>query len=147
VSAGISDLLGKLFYCTAPSKPVLTPYTVLKTTESSFTNFIRDEFTTLVEVDDRIFSTAIDLNYTFAPIDIQSPTDQKKLDFVVPIQKGEKGYEGSVWDDGVPERARLATLNIFATDDSASVQVRLFFLGCYIFPLFCFIDPSFFLNF
>ena len=49
------------------------------------------------------------------------------LDFIVPIQKGEKEYEGSVWDDGVPERARLATLDIFATDDSASVQVRLFF--------------------
>jgi len=108
VSAGISDLL------------------VLKTTESSFTNFIRDEFTTLVEVDDRIFSTSIDLNYTFAPIRIQSPTDQKKLDFVVPIQKGEEGYEGSVWDDQIPERARLATLDIFANDDSASVQATLY---------------------
>ena len=100
---------------------------MLKTTESSFTNFIRDEFTTLVEVDDRIFSTSIDLNYTFAPIHIQSPTDQKKLDFVVPIQKGEEGYEGSVWDDQIPERARLGTFDIFANDDSASVQVQLFF--------------------
>lgn len=97
---------------------------VLKSTGSSFTNFIRDEFTTLIEVDDRIFSTSIDLNYTFAPIQIQSPTDGKKLDFVAPIQKGEKGYEGSVWDDEIPERARIATLDVFATDESASVQVR-----------------------
>jgi len=108
VSAGISDLL------------------VLKSTGSAFTNFIRDEFTTLVEVDDRIFSTSIDLNYTFAPIQIQSPIDEKKLDFIVPIQKGEKGYEGSVWDDEIPERARSSTLDIFATDDSASVQATLY---------------------
>ena len=132
MSSGISDLLGKqhllhfsVQFYTQPKKPS----TVLKTTESSFTNFIRDEFTTLVEVDDRIFSTSIDLNYTFAPIYIQFPTDEKKLDFILPIQKGEKGYEGSVWDDEVPERARLATLDIFATDDSASVQVRLFFFS------------------
>jgi len=46
------------------------------------------------------------------------------LDFVVPVQKGEKGYEGSVWDEDVFGRARVATLDIFATDDSASVQVR-----------------------
>ena len=138
MSSGFSDLLGKFYllshlhpilYSTKKKPPICT---VLKTTESSFTNFIRDEFTTLVEVDDRIFSTSIDLNYTFAPIHIQFPTDEKKLDFIVPIQKGEKGYEGSVWDDEIPERARLATLDIFATDDSASVQVRLFFFfGCY----------------
>jgi len=108
VNSGISDLL------------------VLKTTESSFTNFIRDEFTTLIEVDDRIFSTSIDLNYTFVPIHIPFPSDEKKLDFVIPIQKGEEGYEGSVWDDEVPERARLATLEIFASDDSASVQATLY---------------------
>lgn len=100
---------------------------VLKTTESSFTNFIRDEFTTLGEVEDRIFSTSIDLNYTFAPIHVLFPTDEKKLDFIIPLQKGEKGYEGSVWDDEVSGRARLATLEIFATDNSASVQVQLFF--------------------
>jgi len=104
---------------------------VLKSTGSSFTNFIRDEFTTLIDVDDRVFSTSIDLSYTFAPIQIQSPSDEKKLDFVVPIQKGEKGYEGSVWDDEIPGRVRTATLDIFATDESASVQVPIiFFLGC-----------------
>ena len=83
-----------------------------------------------MEVDDRIFSTSIDLNYTFAPIHIPFPTDEKKMNFVIPVQRGEEGYEGSVWDENVPERARLATLEIFASDDSASVQVRIiiFFL-------------------
>ena len=132
MSSGISDLLGKKPSTSLLPHPIFYAQTrkffaVLKTTESSFTNFIRDEFTTLVEVDDRIFSTSIDLNYTFAPIHIQFPSDEKKLDFIIPIQKGEKGYEGSVWDDEVPERARLATLEIFATDDSASVQVWLIF--------------------
>ena len=132
MSAGISDLLGKHILLLHPN--LYSIYTVLKTTESSFTNFIRDEFTTLVEVDDQVFSTSIDLNYTFAPIHIQSPTDEKIFDFVLPTQKGEKGYEGSVWDDEVLERARLATLDIFATYDSASVQIRLFFgrYNCFI---------------
>ena len=53
---------------------------------------------------------------------------------MIPVQRGEEGYEGSVWDENVPGRARLATLEIFATDNSASVQVRLFlFLNVIIF--------------
>ncbi|KAG6879121.1 hypothetical protein C0992_005008 [Termitomyces sp. T32_za158] len=102
VSAGITDLL------------------VLKSTGSSFTSFIRDEYTTLAEVDDRIFSTAVDLQYTFAPIDLVAPKDEKKLDFKL----GEFA-QGSVWDAiGVAQRARGITLEVFAEDDSASVQVR-----------------------
>ncbi|KAF9064990.1 uricase [Rhodocollybia butyracea] len=58
VSAGLSDLL------------------VLKSTGSSFTSFIRDEYTLLKEVDDRIFSTSIDLTYTFASISIPPPKDE-----------------------------------------------------------------------
>lgn len=96
----------------------------MKSTGSAFEHFIRDEYTTLVEVDDRIFSTSVDLTYEFAPIKISAPTDERKLEFVVPIQKGEDGYIGSVWDDKVPIRARTATLETFALDDSASVQVR-----------------------
>jgi hypothetical protein len=84
----------------------------------------RSEYTTLVEVNDRIFSTSVDLTYEFAPIKISTPADEKKLEFVIPIQKGEEGYIGSVWDDEVPIRARTATLETFALDDSASVQVR-----------------------
>ena len=82
-------------------------------------------------MDDRIFSTSIDLSYTFFNISISAPTDEKKLEFIVPLQKGQVGYQGSVWDEDVPSRARAATLETFAVDESASVQVhflRLFVL-------------------
>ncbi|TFK34274.1 hypothetical protein BDQ12DRAFT_763714 [Crucibulum laeve] len=108
VSSGISDLL------------------VLKSTGSAFTSFVRDEYTTLVEVDDRILSTSVDLTYKFAPLQIEPPKDEKKLDFVVPVKKGQEGYEGSVWDEEVPSRARKATLETFAVDESASVQATLY---------------------
>lgn len=98
-------------------------YQVLKSTGSAFENFYRDEYTTLAEVNDRIFSTSVDLSYTFSDIQLAAPTDEKKLNFVIPLQKGEVGYEGSVWDEKVPARARAATLETFAVDESASVQV------------------------
>jgi hypothetical protein len=47
---------------------------VLKSTGSAFENFVRDEYTTLAEVDDRIFSTAIDLSYTFGEVVVPGPT-------------------------------------------------------------------------
>ncbi|KII84316.1 hypothetical protein PLICRDRAFT_95300 [Plicaturopsis crispa FD-325 SS-3] len=104
VSAGISDLL------------------VLKTTESSFENFVRDEYTTLVEVDDRIFSTSVDLSYTFSRVSIPTPSDAKKLEFAVPEVQA-----GGVWDgDAVARRARAVTLEVFAGDNSASVQATLY---------------------
>ncbi|XP_006458895.1 hypothetical protein AGABI2DRAFT_65743 [Agaricus bisporus var. bisporus H97] len=112
VSAGISDLL------------------VLKSTGSSFTDFIQDEFTTLIPVNDRIFSTSIDLIYTFQDISIPLPKDEtKKVEFEVVVREGEEGYKGSVWDEGVFERARKATVEVFAKDESASVQATLFKMG------------------
>ncbi|KAF9231346.1 hypothetical protein BU15DRAFT_56253 [Melanogaster broomeanus] len=107
VSAGISDLL------------------VLKSTGSAFEGFIRDEYTTLVEVPERILSTSVDLTYTFSPVSIPIPTDPKVLDFSVPKNLEAEGT-GSVWDAvGVAERARTTTLDMFA-DESASVQASLF---------------------
>lgn len=41
------------------------------------------------------------------------------------VREGEEGYKGSVWDEGVFERARKATVEVFAKDESASVQVSL----------------------
>lgn len=122
VSAGISDLLGT-FCFVFPSIPKFILLSVLKSTGSGFTDFIQDEFTTLVPVDDRIFSTSIDLMYTFADISIVAPKDGKKLVFEVPVKEGEEGYVGSVWDESVFERARKATVEVFAMDESASVQV------------------------
>lgn len=103
VSAGLSDLL------------------VLKSSGSSFSDFIRDEYTTLVEVDDRVLSTSVELDYVFAPVNIVSPTDEKKLDFALESQ------QGGVWDaDVIAGTARKITLETFATDDSASVQATLY---------------------
>lgn len=59
----------------------------MKTTGSSFENFYRDEFTTLPEVSDRIFSTSIALEYIVAlPKDIELTIDNltkigEKIDF------------------------------------------------------------------
>ncbi|KAJ7079185.1 hypothetical protein C8R44DRAFT_654235 [Mycena epipterygia] len=100
VTAGLADLL------------------VLKTTESAFTNFVRDKYTTLKAVDDRILSTSIDLTYTFAPVAIPRPTDAAVEEFVVPVPY--------VWDTAVPATARKVTLDTFASDNSASVQATLF---------------------
>ncbi|KAJ3963371.1 hypothetical protein EV361DRAFT_957139 [Lentinula raphanica] len=57
-----------------------------------FTHFQPAQLTTvgkcatlwIQEVDDRIFSTSVDLNHTFAPIHISPPKDEKKLDIVAP---------------------------------------------------------------
>ncbi|RDB18787.1 Uricase [Hypsizygus marmoreus] len=111
VTSGISDLL------------------VLKTTGSAFTNFIRDTYTTLAEVSDRIFSTSVELSYTFAPVEIKPPSDEQKLEFSVPGEEAGVigGREGGVWDAvEVAGRARGVTMDVFAEDDSASVQATLF---------------------
>ncbi|KIM58394.1 hypothetical protein SCLCIDRAFT_1218763 [Scleroderma citrinum Foug A] len=91
---------------------------VLKSTGSSFTEFVRDEYTTLVEVDDRVFSTSVDLSYTYSLFAIPFPTDAKKLAFEVPREVADA--------DAVAGKARVATLDIFATDNSESVQATLF---------------------
>ena len=75
-------------------------------------------------MDDRIFSTSVDLSYTFSDIKLVAPQDEKKLEFQVPLKEGDEGFKGSVWDDSVAARARTATLEVFAVDESASVQVR-----------------------
>ncbi|KAG6816916.1 hypothetical protein H0H93_007632 [Arthromyces matolae] len=123
VSAGISDLLGTQlgpFFAIEDHHSLCL--IVLKSTGSAFTSFVRDEYTTLAEVDDRIFSTAVDLQYSFAAINLPAPTDEKKLEF-----KLGENVKGSVWDAlGVAKRARDITLEVFADDDSASVQATLY---------------------
>ncbi|KAI0350730.1 uricase [Trametes cingulata] len=107
VSSGIKDLL------------------VLKTTGSAFERFVRDEYTTLAEVDDRIFSTAVDLQYRFAPLRIPVPEDGEGRTFD-PTFGGEQA-RGTPWDgDAVWDAARKVTLEVFALDESASVQATLY---------------------
>jgi len=95
--------------------------TVLKSKGSAFENFVRDEYTTLAEVNDRIFSTSVDLRYTYGQVDVGLPSDEKRLDF------GVDNLSGGVhpWENAkVGERSREITLDVFAQDESASVQVR-----------------------
>lgn len=100
-------------------------FTVLKSTGSAFENFVRDEYTTLAEVDDRIFSTAVDLMYTYGEVAVRLPRDEGRLDF------GEQNFdrngaeEAYAWEDAkVGARTREITMDVFAHDESASVQVR-----------------------
>nr|AOR51843.1 urate oxidase [Phaffia rhodozyma] len=88
---------------------------VLKTAGSSFTNFLRDEFTTLPEVDDRIFSTSITCDYTVTlPPNIPLTIDNlNKIGAEVQFEK-------------LASTARTTTLEVFATHDSASVQATLY---------------------
>jgi urate oxidase len=44
----------------------VTGLTVVKTTDSAFRDFIRDEFTTLPDVDDRMFGTAVEARWRYA---------------------------------------------------------------------------------
>ena len=122
VSAGINDLLGHPPPLESGCVVLTFRETVLKSTGSAFENFIRDEYTTLAEVCDRIFSTSVDLLYTFAPFEITAPEDEKKLEFDRGQIKGAGGLEA--WEGiKVGESAREITLETFATDESASVQV------------------------
>lgn len=95
---------------------------VLKSTGSAFEGFIRDEYTTLVDVNDRIFSTSIDLSYVYRPFAVPALKDDLLLELEV---TGEDAKEGTAWEsDTVADSARKITLETFALDESASVQVR-----------------------
>lgn len=76
----------------------------------------------MAEVDDRIFSTSVELLYTFAPFEIAAPRDEKKLEFCKEQIRGAGGL--GAWEGPqVGESARAITLETFAVDESASVQV------------------------
>ncbi|KAI0773327.1 uricase [Trametes elegans] len=110
VTAGLKDLL------------------VLKTSGSGFESFVRDEFTTLAEVNDRIFSTSVDLAYTFAPISIPSPADGEGKVFDLGLTAEQA--KGTPWDgDSISAATRNVTLEGFALDESASVQATLYKMG------------------
>lgn len=78
--------------------------TVLKTTDSAFSGFLRDEFTVLAETEDRILATELTADWTY--------------------------LEGSAPSyDAVRATARRALLESFATHDSKSVQHTLWAMG------------------
>ncbi|KAI0247681.1 uricase [Lactifluus subvellereus] len=97
---------------------------VLKSTGSAFEIFVRDEYTTLAEVDDRIFSTSIDLRYTYGEVDVRLPRDEKGLVFGEQNLNKNKGEDVYAREDAkVGALARDITLSVFARDESASVQM------------------------
>ena len=76
---------------------------LLKTTRSGFVGYIKDSFTTLPETTDRIFATALNAEWTYAP--------------------GEHDYD-ALWTT-----ARAAIEETFAEHDSLSVQHTLYAMG------------------
>lgn len=76
---------------------------VLKTTDSAFRGFVRDEFTTLPDADDRIFATSITARWNYEP---------PSADFNPCVQ-----------------RLRQALLETFAEHKSLSVQQTLYAMG------------------
>ncbi|KAI5778924.1 hypothetical protein EDC01DRAFT_325265 [Geopyxis carbonaria] len=82
---------------------------VLKSTGSAFHGFIRDEFTTLKEANDRILSTEVDASWEWRLF--------KTLENVKNLV--------SKFDDAF-DKAREITLKTFAQDNSASVQATMY---------------------
>lgn len=78
---------------------------VLKSTGSEFHSFIRDEYTTLPEVSDRIFSTEVDCSWEWATFSDLNQVESAVNDF------------DATWNS-----VRAITLNTFALEQSASVQ-------------------------
>jgi urate oxidase len=76
---------------------------VLKTTDSAFCGFIRDEYTTLPESNDRIFATSVEARWTYK----KQPADFNKA------------YE----------LVRKTLLDVFAHHKSLSVQQTMYAMG------------------
>lgn len=76
---------------------------LLKSTDSGFSNFVEDQYTTLEEEDDRVLATSLEARWTY-----QSPN----VDF-----------------DDQYERIRAKLVEVFANHDSLSVQHTLHAMG------------------
>jgi hypothetical protein len=127
VTSGITDLLGKPppLQKKTSDPHELPACPVLKTTGSSFEHFIRDEYATLTPVSDRLFSTCIDLSYTFPEMTVSKAGDEEEKQLVAFEMPTLMGCGATAWKGGeVAERVREVTLEVFANDQSASVQVR-----------------------
>ncbi|GAA5869512.1 hypothetical protein JCM8547_001510 [Rhodosporidiobolus lusitaniae] len=96
--------------CTSGLKDLL----VLKTTESSFEDYVFDKYTTLKPVDDRIFSTSVDASWTI-PIPSSALTAAALPKLGIEFDKIYKSVE-------------TTTLETFATHNSASVQATLYIM-------------------
>jgi urate oxidase len=80
----------------------LTHLVVLRTSDSAFSGFPRDQFTTLPDTEDRVLATSITSSWT---------------------------YREGTTDFAARERIRAALLDVFATHKSRSVQHTLYAMG------------------
>lgn len=92
----------------------LKDLSVAKTSGSAFENFWTDEYTTLVAVKERIFSTDVDCWYN-----VPLPKIPLTIDNIDAISKALNLPK-------VAEIVRRDTLEVFATDESASVQATMY---------------------
>ncbi|KAG0254935.1 hypothetical protein BG011_005424 [Mortierella polycephala] len=93
-------------------KSAIAGLLVLKTTGSSFEDFVRDEYTTLAEAKDRILSTCVDANWEF---NIPSVPTEKLMATL-----------GQIPFNQIYDSVRDVTCKTFAEDESASVQATLY---------------------
>ncbi|KAG0290315.1 hypothetical protein BGZ96_006184 [Linnemannia gamsii] len=93
-------------------KSAIAGLLVLKTTGSSFEDFVRDEYTTLPETKDRILSTCVDSTW----------------EFNVPAVKTEHfaSHLAQIPFNNIYDSVRDVTCKTFAEDESASVQATLY---------------------
>jgi len=64
---------------------------VLRSTGSAFEKFVRSEYTTLVEVVDRIFCNMCGFEYTYRGIAVRLARDERQLDF------GSRTFDRGSW--------------------------------------------------
>ncbi|GJJ76315.1 urate oxidase [Entomortierella parvispora] len=94
-------------------KSAIAGLLVLKSTGSAFENFVRDEYTTLPEAKDRIFSTCVDSQWEFNIPAITSTEQVLPTLSQVPFNE-------------IYDSVREVTCKTFAEDESASVQATLY---------------------
>ncbi|KAF9111041.1 hypothetical protein BGX27_005476 [Mortierella sp. AM989] len=97
---------------TVDIKSAIAGLLVLKTTGSSFEDFVRDEYTTLAEAKDRILSTCVDAQWEF---NIPSAATENLMSNMAQIPFNQ-----------IYESVREVTCKTFANDESASVQATLY---------------------
>ncbi|KAG0049431.1 hypothetical protein BGZ83_005781 [Gryganskiella cystojenkinii] len=86
---------------------------VLKSTGSAFEDFVRDEYTTLPEAKDRIFSTCVECNWEFTLPKIHNTASLLPTLSQIPF-------------NNIFDSVREVTCKTFAEDESASVQATLY---------------------
>ncbi|KAI9598729.1 urate oxidase [Syncephalis fuscata] len=103
----------------------ITGLLVLKTTGSAFTNFLRDQFTTLPEAEDRILSTVVDANWVYRTQQLPAAKLTGDAWKAAAANPGNR-IASDIDYEGIYQAVRDITLTVFSNDQSASVQATLY---------------------